>query len=54
MNEILTKKEVSEYLKCSVGMIDKLMGKLPYYKVGSSVKFRREDIIEYLEDNKVN
>ena len=54
MNDILTKKEVTQYLKCSLGMVDKLMNHIPYYKVGRSVKFKREDIVEYLEEKKVN
>lgn len=54
MNDILTKKEVSEFLKCSIGMVDKLMSNnLPYYKIGRNVKFKREEIIDYLEERKV-
>ena len=55
MNDILTKKEVSQFLKCSIGMVDKLMSNnLPYYKIGRNVKFKREEIIDYLEEKKVN
>jgi len=54
MNDILTKKEVSQFLKCSIGMVDKLMSNnLPYYKIGRNVKFKREEIIDYLEERKV-
>lgn len=54
MNDILTKKELSQYLKCSIGMVDKLMtDNLPYYKVGRNVKFRIEDINDYLEERKI-
>ena len=54
MNDILTKKEVSEFLKCSIGMVDKLMSNnLPYYKIGRNVKFKKEEIIDYLEERKV-
>ena len=53
MNDILTKKEVSQFLKCSIGMVDKLMSNnLPYYKIGRNVKFKREEIIDYLEERK--
>ena len=49
MNDILTKKEVSQFLKCSIGMVDKLMSNnLPYYKIGRNVKFKKEDIENYL------
>jgi len=54
MNDILTKKEVTQYLKCSLGMVDKLMNDIPYYKIGRSVKFRKEDIVEYLNHKKIN
>jgi len=54
MNDILTKKEVSQFLKCSIGMVDKLMSNnLPYYKIGRNVKFKKEEIIDYLEERKV-
>ena len=43
MNDILTKKEVSQFLKCSIGMVDKLMSNnLPYYKIGRNVKFKKQ------------
>ena len=54
MNDILTKKEVSQFLKCSIGMVDKLMSNnLPHYKIGRNVKFKKEEIIDYLEERKV-
>jgi|TARA_B100000683_G_C12221192_1_gene445066 excisionase family DNA binding protein len=53
-DNLLSKKDLSEYLKCSIGMVDKLMtNNLPYYKVGRNVKFRLEDINEYLEERKI-
>ena len=48
-SSILTKKELSNYIKCSVGMIDNLMKEdLPYIKLGRNVKFKKEDIDLYL------
>ena len=48
-SSILTKKELSNYIKCSVGMIDNLMKEdLPYIKLGRNVKFKKEDIDDYL------
>ena len=53
-DNLLSKKDLSEYLKCSIGMVDKLMtNNLPYYKVGRNVKFRIEDINDYLEERKI-
>ena len=51
MNDILTKKEVSQFLKCSIGMVDKLMSNnLPYYKIGRNVKFKKEEIVNKGEE----
>ncbi len=48
-NSIFTKKELSNYMKCSIGMIDNLMKEnLPYIKLGRNVKFKKEDIDDYL------
>ena len=47
MEEVLmTKKELSEYLNCSVGTIDNLMkeGKIKYIKLGKMVRFDKEDV----------
>lgn len=43
---LLNKRELSEYLNCSVGTIDNLMkeGKLKYIKLGKMVRFDKEDI----------
>lgn len=52
-SSLLNKKELSEYMNCSIGKIDILMNKgLKYVKFGRNVRFRKEDIYEYLE-NKV-
>jgi len=49
MENILTKKDLSNYMKCSLGMIDNLMKEdLPYIKLGRNVKFKQKDIDEYL------
>lgn len=43
---LMTKKELSEYLHCSVGTIDNLMkeGKIKYIKLGKMVRFDKEDV----------
>lgn len=53
-NKLLSKKEVTNYLDVSLGMVDKLMKEdLPYIKLGKSVRFRMTDIENYLNRNKV-
>ena len=53
-NKLLSKKEVTTYLDVSLGMVDKLMKEdLPYIKLGKSVRFRMNDIENYLNSNKV-
>ncbi len=46
MDDILTIKEVSEYLKIPVSTIYKLVneGKVPAAKIGKHWRFRREEI----------
>jgi excisionase family DNA binding protein len=43
---LMTKKELCEYLKCSVGTIDNLMkeGKIKYIKLGKIVRFDKGDV----------
>ena len=53
-NSIFTKKELSNYMKCSIGMIDNLMKEdLPYIKLGRNVKFKLKDIDEYLNSKTI-
>ena len=54
-NEIMTIKEVSEYLKLVEKTAYRLaaQGKIPGFKVGGSWRFKREDIEQWIEDNKV-
>lgn len=43
---LLNKRELSEYLNCSMGTIDNLMkeGKINYIKLGKMVRFDKVDI----------
>ena len=43
---LLNKRELSEYLNCSMGTIDNLMkeGKINYIKIGKMVRFDKNDI----------
>jgi len=51
MNVIMNKKEVAKLLQFSERKIDYLRqdGKLPYIKIGRCVRFRLEDIQDFLQ-----
>ena len=53
-DEILTLKEVAEYLKLAEKTAYRLAAedKLPGFKVGGSWRFKREDILKWIEEQK--
>lgn len=53
-DEILTLKEVADYLKLAEKTAYRLAaeGKLPGFKVGGSWRFKREDILNWIEEQK--
>lgn len=53
-DEILTLKEVADYLKLAEKTAYRLAseGKLPGFKVGGSWRFKREDILTWIEEKK--
>jgi excisionase family DNA binding protein len=53
-DEILTLKEVAEYLKLAEKTAYRLAaeGKLPGFKVGGSWRFRREDVQQWIDEQK--
>lgn len=53
-DEILTLKEVAEYLKLAEKTAYRLAaeGKLPGFKVGGSWRFKREDVLTWIEEQK--
>ncbi len=53
-DEILTLKEVAEYLKLAEKTAYRLAaeGKLPGFKVGGSWRFKREDVLHWIEEKK--
>ena len=55
-NEILTLKEVAEYLKLAEKTAYRLAadGKLPGFKVGGSWRFKHEDVLSWIESQKSN
>lgn len=54
-DEVLTLKEVASYLKVAEKTAYRLAaeGKLPGFKVGGSWRFRQEDIVHWIEAQKV-
>lgn len=53
-DEILTLEEVAEYLKLAKKTAYRLAaeGKLPGFKVGGSWRFKQEDIVRWIEEQK--
>jgi excisionase family DNA binding protein len=53
-DEIMTLKEVADYLKLAEKTAYRLAaeGKLPGFKVGGSWRFKREDILKWIEEQK--
>ncbi|MCC2616710.1 helix-turn-helix domain-containing protein [Aestuariibacter halophilus] len=53
-DEILTLKEVADYLKLAEKTAYRLAaeGKLPGFKVGGSWRFKREDVLHWIEEQK--
>ena len=54
MSKFLTIKEVAEKFNVSKGTISRLMDrrKIPFFKIGGSIRFSKEDVNQFLEDNK--
>ncbi|MFT5716487.1 MAG: excisionase family DNA binding protein [Oleiphilaceae bacterium] len=55
-DEILTLKEMADYLKLAEKTAYRLAaeGKLPGFKVGGSWRFKKEDILQWIEDKKAS
>ncbi len=52
VEEILTKEELATYLKVTERTIDRLRKKgMPFLKVGDSVRFKKDAILKWLEEN---
>ena len=53
-NKLLNKKELSEFMNVSVGKVDLMMSDgLKYIKMNRNVRFRMEDINEYINQKVV-
>ncbi len=55
-DEILTLKEVADYLKLAEKTAYRLAaeGRLPGFKVGGSWRFKKEDVLQWIEEQKVD
>lgn len=51
--EFLTTEQLAELLNLSKTSIYRLIGRrlIPFYKLGHNVRFKRSDVLEYLEKN---
>ena len=56
MNETLNIQELSSYLRCSVSEIRKLVKskKIPFYRVGSKLFFKKDSINRWITQQEVN
>lgn len=53
--EFLTKSELAKFLKVSERTIDRMREKgLPSFKLGSNVRFEKESVLKWLNENKHN
>ena len=55
-DKILTLKEVAAYLKLTKKTAYRLAaeGRLPGFKVGGSWRFKKEDVLQWIEEQKVD
>ena len=53
--ELLTIKEVAEFLKISIPTVRRLQQerRLPFIKVGGSVRFTKSDVLDYLKKKRI-
>ena len=52
--EYLTVNELATFLNCSTSLIHKLKnsGTIPFIKIGTSVRFSKEEVIETLKERR--
>jgi excisionase family DNA binding protein len=55
-DQLDTKQDVARRLKCSTRTVDAYMaaGRIPFIKIGRTVRFRWSDVIEKLSECRVN
>ncbi len=51
----MNKNDVAEYLKVSIASVNRYMKeeKLPYMKLGNSVRFNKEEVDKYLQSKTI-
>jgi len=50
-DEVLTKEELAKFLKVTERTVDKMRDKgMPYFKIGTNVRFRKEKVLKWLEE----
>ena len=55
LQEFLTDKDLAKLLGISVDIVRSLRKRhdgVPWYRFGRSIRYRRDDVIEYIEKNK--
>ena len=50
---LLSPKDAGEILGCSHTFVRRLMGAVPYYRIGGRIKFKLSDIVNYRDSRKV-
>ena len=55
-DEILTLKELAEYLHCATSTLYRLLktGEIPYFRLGSDFRFRTSSIAEWIQKRSVS
>jgi excisionase family DNA binding protein len=53
LDEILTLKQVAEYLKCHTGTLYRLVkhGRVPHFRIGSGFRFQKSTIDNWIRKN---
>lgn len=54
-NELITRKELIEYLRISMGTLQAMMKQreIPYYRLKKRIIFRKSEINEWLNEKKI-
>lgn len=54
-NELLTRKELAEFLRISIATLQTMMKnrEIPFYKINKRIIFKKSDIDEWLKQRKI-
>jgi excisionase family DNA binding protein len=53
LSEIMTLKEVAAYFRCSERHMQNLIVRgLPHFRLGALLRFRKEEVLQFLVDNR--